>query len=300
MPPFAPLTLGTVQLGMSYGIANAGGQPGKEQAAEILAAALGSGFAFLDTAPAYGNSEETLGALLPAVAGAEVAQVVSKVTGGQDPADWGDQLEESLRRLGRPSLHSWLLHDENDFARIVTDTWALIYYLKNIGRITNFGVSCYTPAVAMKAVRMPLVNAVQVPGNVFDRRFLSDECLDAAHAGGAFVFVRSVFLQGLCLMEPDAVPPRLPGAVEGVTALRLHCQEAGLSPQAFCLHYVNHRLRGRAHSLVLGVDSDTQVRELVAAMNQPSPGVEVFEEWEKRWPKSPPEMINPSTWGVYR
>jgi len=50
------LSLGTVQLGLSYGINNADGKPSQETANAILNAALEGGINTLDTAAAYGDN----------------------------------------------------------------------------------------------------------------------------------------------------------------------------------------------------------------------------------------------------
>ena len=55
------LSLGTVQLGLSYGINNADGKPSQETANAILNAALEGGINTLDTAGAYGDSEVVIG-----------------------------------------------------------------------------------------------------------------------------------------------------------------------------------------------------------------------------------------------
>ncbi|MGP1664729.1 MAG: aldo/keto reductase, partial [Rhodanobacter sp.] len=57
------LALGTVQFGLPYGIANPGGQIGRDDAGQILALARESGIDTLDTAIAYGDSEACLGAV---------------------------------------------------------------------------------------------------------------------------------------------------------------------------------------------------------------------------------------------
>ena len=56
-PGCARLTLGTVQFGMDYGIANAAGRVPREDVRQILADAHVAGVACLDTAAAYGESE---------------------------------------------------------------------------------------------------------------------------------------------------------------------------------------------------------------------------------------------------
>jgi len=60
------MSLGTVQLGMNYGIANREGKPDSEKSFSILSAALETGVSALDTARSYGDSEEVLGAFFRA------------------------------------------------------------------------------------------------------------------------------------------------------------------------------------------------------------------------------------------
>ena len=55
------LALGTVQLGMPYGIANLTGQVSHQQAKAMLQLALTNGIDTLDTAMSYGDSEACLG-----------------------------------------------------------------------------------------------------------------------------------------------------------------------------------------------------------------------------------------------
>ena len=58
------LTLGTVQFGMNYGIANTQGKPSFEKVVGILSVAYENGIRFLDTAAGYGDSEVVLGKAL--------------------------------------------------------------------------------------------------------------------------------------------------------------------------------------------------------------------------------------------
>src|SRR5690606_37216178 len=62
--PIPRLSLGTVALGLDYGIANRNGRPGKHEAFAILSAALESGITCWDTARTYGNAEELIGEFL--------------------------------------------------------------------------------------------------------------------------------------------------------------------------------------------------------------------------------------------
>ena len=58
---FSRLSLGTVQLGLNYGINNSGGKPDRELAHKILNSAINNDINILDTAGAYGDSEIVIG-----------------------------------------------------------------------------------------------------------------------------------------------------------------------------------------------------------------------------------------------
>ncbi|MEM5650763.1 aldo/keto reductase [Bacillus cereus] len=55
------LALGTVQLGLHYGIGNIMGKPDREEALNIIQYAINNGIDVLDTASSYGNSEAIIG-----------------------------------------------------------------------------------------------------------------------------------------------------------------------------------------------------------------------------------------------
>ena len=55
------MILGTVELGMAYGINNTQGKPSLEKSFEVLDSAWDGGIRELDTASAYGDSEKIIG-----------------------------------------------------------------------------------------------------------------------------------------------------------------------------------------------------------------------------------------------
>ena len=55
------MILGTVELGMAYGINNTQGKPSLEKSFEVLDFAWDGGIRELDTASAYGDSEKIIG-----------------------------------------------------------------------------------------------------------------------------------------------------------------------------------------------------------------------------------------------
>ena len=121
-----PWVLGTVQLGAAYGAANTTGQPSAGAAREILREAARLGVTHLDTAAAYGSSEERIGTLLAQGSGPGLAVVtkvrpLDDVPAGGDPAlaagAVGECVERSLRRLRASSVDALLVHRWADWAR---------------------------------------------------------------------------------------------------------------------------------------------------------------------------------------
>ena len=68
----AKLGLGTVQLGLAYGVSNSGGQVSPQEALRLLTAASDAGIGAIDTAQAYGTSESVIGQWIAATAGGEL------------------------------------------------------------------------------------------------------------------------------------------------------------------------------------------------------------------------------------
>jgi aryl-alcohol dehydrogenase-like predicted oxidoreductase len=281
---------------MRYGIANGSGQPSKMEASSILASAHRHGFSHLDTAAAYGESESVIGALLPHIDPGASLKVVSKIPFGLPIENWSAQLERSLQKLGRSHLDGWLLHNDSDFPRLDKVALDLVSEHMSKGKVRAFGVSCYSPEVALAALEMPQVSLLQVPANVFDRRFLSQKLLVLLQSRKCFLFVRSAFLQGLCLLPPNAVPARVPGGRQAVATLVNFCRQHDLSPQAFCLHYLADRLKTVPHSIIVGVEKTEQLDELAAFAVQPSPPEEVFGAWEEIFPQGNIHLVNPQLW----
>ena len=92
------MTIGTVQLGLNYGIANNGGQPDEAKSFSMLRAAFENGITSLDTARAYGNSEDVIGRFLKTWEG-PLPYITTKV-----PQHSNSQSETRARKLCWPCL----------------------------------------------------------------------------------------------------------------------------------------------------------------------------------------------------
>lgn len=203
------LALGTVQFGLAYGVANKVGQVNREEVRQILQLAKSSGLDILDTAIAYGQSEQVLGEL-----GISEFKVVTKLPeipeGISNLEDWvEEQLFASRRRLGLSSVYAVLLHRSQDLlgANGSRLTKAL-EHLKFRGVVEKIGVSIYDPNELASVTQVMTIDLVQAPLNLLDRRLEVSGWLRRLRDQGVEVHTRSTFLQGLLLMPRSEIPDK--------------------------------------------------------------------------------------------
>lgn len=205
------LGLGTVQFGADYGVANPTGRTAEDEVGAILARAWDAGIDVLDTAPAYGDAEAVLGRRMPPKAEFRVVTKTPSFEGRPDPERSADvverTLDRSLARLGTSRVYGLLAHDLADVVAPGGD--ALVRRMqefKRDGRVEKIGVSVYTGREVDLVLQAGWADIVQVPVSVLDQRLVESGHLRRLAAAGVEVHARSVFLQGLLLMEPGSLP----------------------------------------------------------------------------------------------
>jgi len=259
---FGPVTLGTVQLGQAYGVANPGGMPGKDVAMKVLDAAWNGGVRSFDTARIYGQAEDRIGSWL--AARGHRPHLITKVTKlGDDAASTNLVrycVSTSMAALNVDFIDGLMMHSAQDIFRPgVLDS---LEKLKTDGVIGGFGISAYAPEDVDKALTVPSLSLVQVPFNLFDRRMETSGVLDRCIATGVTVFARSLFLQGLFFLNPETLPDYLSAAAEPLRQLRAYADDLGRSVAEVALVAV--RDTPGVASLVVGAECADQVKDTLA------------------------------------
>jgi aryl-alcohol dehydrogenase-like predicted oxidoreductase len=285
------LALGTVQFGMPYGIANQSGQVRPAEVSALLDCAAARGLDTLDTAIAYGESESRLGR-----AGVRNWKIVSKLPvmpeGTIDVAAWANRLVDgSLERLRIPRLASLLLHSSRQLSGPHGPAlYEALCALKARGAVEKIGVSIYDPEELDAIWTQFRPDVVQAPFNVIDRRLVTSGWLDRLNAAGVEVHVRSVFLQGLLLMDASARPAFFDrwGSIWDEWACWL--KESKTTPLQACLSLALSK--SGVNRVIVGVDSLGQLLEIIAtaeAVGLLAPMSLASDD---------PELINPSKWSL--
>lgn len=289
------LVLGTVQLGLDYGIANTSGKPSQNIANSIVSASYGGGIRCFDTALAYGESEAVLGRALQEGDIGDV-KIISKCS-PELSGDSGDKLlrdvASSLERLGVTSLYCLMLHDEDHLDLLNGEIGDALQLLVDQRKIKRVGISVYTPERALEALEYPMIKVLQVPASLFDRRFESAGFFFKAKTLGKEVHIRSTLLQGVLCMEPDNLPPFLQELSPSLTEFRSICSEIGVTPAASALAWCLTSYPDA--SVLFGAETEQQVLDNFEAVSLAKENF-LMEKLTAILPPQKEEVLSPLYW----
>lgn len=211
----SPLGLGTVKLGRDQGVKYPNGFtiPDDDQARLLLAQARELGINLIDTAPAYGRSEERLGPLLRGQRDHWV--IVSKVgeefEEGQSHFDFSAahtrfSIERSLKRLETEQIDLVLVHSDGNDLHILEheEVYQTLEALKQEGKIGGFGLSGKTAAGGLKALERG--DCAMVTYNLNEQA--ERTVIDYAAEHGKAILVKKALASGHVCLSPGVDPVR--------------------------------------------------------------------------------------------
>jgi aryl-alcohol dehydrogenase-like predicted oxidoreductase len=296
-------TMGTVQLGIDYGIANKGGKPGIEKSFEILKTAEELGINAFDTSEGYGDSENVLGKYfsLPSKRTREPL-IITKVRAKEGDEAEGVDLEKkifsyveaSLERLNLKRIPILLLHNPNDLFTFGKRMADVMEKLITKGLVGKAGASIYKTEDVEEMLKYDVYEAIQVPMNIMDHRLVKSGAIRKLQDRNIIVFVRSIFLQGLFFMNPEELKGNLVQAKEPLAKLHKLADQAGLSIAQLALSYM--RDADGITSLVIGAENPDQVKENAKLMEAPPLSQSLRSEIERTFVDLPVEVVNPHLW----
>ncbi|KGY11300.1 hypothetical protein NM22_15655 [Vibrio tubiashii] len=259
------IVLGTAQFGLDYGITNDEGVVGDSQMDAIIELCISNGVQLLDTAPAYGISEERLGGNERITSGD--IQVITKTQLDSERVDIRQMItnvKASLARLGVDSLYGLLIHDPNAFTGVnSTQYLQFLAELKEIGLAKKVGISIYSRAQVDRKDILEAIDFVQLPFSVFDQRMKTNGFLEKLKKHGIEIHARSVFLQGL-LLANDAL--KLPSIEQYHRQFIEMTERMGISKVEAAIKFVDNIQE--IDKIIIGSVSSEQMREIFSAISK--------------------------------
>ena len=283
------LAIGTAQLGSAYGIANTSGILPEKEMKKILDRATLEGINTIDTAKSYGESEIILGNSC-----VDNFKVITKLPTVPDNClnieKWLDNyIERSLISLKLKKIYGILLHNPN---QLLSDSGKVLFralenYKKN-DVISKIGISIYSPSQLDLILPKFSIDIVQAPFNIVDRRILNSGWLEKLSKKNIETHIRSVFLQGLLLMQYEKIPNQFSNWNRVWLKWKNWLLDNEISPVHACISFVDSFQE--VDKIIVGFDSFAHFDQIIVASKKlPIKNIINIELEDEL-------LINPSNW----
>jgi len=283
------IVLGSAQFGMNYGISNREGKTKSLDIKKILSKAKKKRILFIDTSKYYGNSEKNLGEQ-------EIKKfkLITKYK--------ADELLKSKKNIKERLINEIMLSEKklkkkiyaillNNYEAISGKKGKKLYkaliFLKKEKYITKFGYSIYSFKNLINICNDYKPDIIQCPFNAIDRRLTQNKYINYLKRKKIKVHVRSIFLQGLLLMEINKLPKKFNKWNYLFKKWHKWLKEKKIDPLSACCSFVfNFK---SIDKFVIGFNDFNQFNKIFKMKNFKKfkyPNVSCLEE----------DLINPSRW----
>jgi len=256
------IVLGSAQFGLNYGISNKSGKTSLVEVESILDYAYNKGIYTIDTASNYGNAETILGNFNLG----KDWKIYSKFPSINNQPNIENLLYEfickSLDRLKIDNLEGVFFHHPNDL--LSEDSYKIIETLDKCvsdSLINSYGISIYESKELDFLAMHSNLNLVQAPRNILDRRFSREQIKQRFTRNNIKFFVRSVFLQGLLLMDIDLQNKKFPNYSILWDKWNTWLKEQNLTALEACVSFFHSDTD--YDNLIIGVESKKQLEQII-------------------------------------
>lgn len=254
--------LGTVQMGLHYGINNTKGKGSLDDSLEILGHAFDNGIRILDSAEAYGNAHEIIGKFHNKYPD-KIFKVITKLPNRKND-DISAKVEDYLKEFNVNQLEALMFHSYDSYHNNI-ENFNILNKLKLEKKIKNIGVSVYTNDEIEKVILNDNIDIIQLPFNLFDNTNLRSDILMKAKSKGKIIHTRSALLQGLFfkdLNETNNIVQKLKKELALISEIS---RKENASISALALSYCLSQKT--IDNVLIGVDSLYQLKDNIKSIH---------------------------------
>ena len=251
--------LGTATFGSDYGIANQNNVMSEAEVSLVLQRAFELGIKTLDTSPEYGKAEILIGQYQSKN---EKFKIFSKFRLERDFQSTIESIKQSRDNLKIKQFEGLYFHRPNDLlTRSRDENCRLINELVNSGLTKRIGASVYDEdEIHRISSTYPEIKLFQVPENILDRRLLKSSLVEGLASNGYEFHIRSIFMQGLILMDTSRLHPKFGAFTESLIELKKFARSTNMSVEEICISYAKQI--SWAKSILIGASKAHQIHEL--------------------------------------
>ena len=284
------LALGTVQFGTDYGI-NSGIKVDQNEVTNIINCARNNDISLLDTAQLYGSSEKVLGDV-----NTQDFDIVTKSRGFDQEVITEKEavlvindLHKSLKLLKQKSLYAFLVHHGEDLLKPGGEIiFNQLQTLKNQGLVNKIGISAYIDNQLIEIIDRFDIDIIQLPMNILDSRLIENGLLNKIYSKNIEIHTRSVFLQGLLLMDLDKRPKYFERWSRLWKFWYEWLADNKLSPLEASIRYMISK--PEISRVLVGVDNRDQLQSIINAVDGNLPPI------PEELSTNDPDLLNPGNW----
>ena len=285
------IVIGSAQFGLDYGIANINGKVSFDEVKKIITYAQLYQVSTIDTAISYGDSEVSMGKI-----GVNEWKIVTKLPKIPETCEsvdsWiSDNIQKSLSRLNVTKIEAILLHNPMQLlGKNGVEIRSSLRHHQSLGIVNKVGFSIYDPIELDKLYFQFKPDVVQFPYNVLDRRIETSKWLRRLRNDKVETHARSVFLQGLLLMNKNNRPKKFSQWEDIWLLWDNFLSKKNITAMHACIGFV--LLNKNIDKIVVGVDSKNQLQEILDFDNN----IICLDDFV-RLTSNDVDLINPSRWG---
>jgi aryl-alcohol dehydrogenase-like predicted oxidoreductase len=285
--------IGTAQFGTKYGVSSSKKISRFDIKKIIKYADKFKKSKYIDTAAEYNNSEHILGCYLSKNHSFNIVTksiiIQEEIINLKSIKKFKKSFFLSLKNLNQKKIYSLLIHNSNDLFK--KNSELLYKEIKNLKKeklIKKIGVSVYNK----KEIDMILSNydfdIMQIPCNILDQRLIHNGILDRLYSKKIEMHARSIFLQGLLLMDIKKIPKYFQPILKKLTLFHQRIKEHNITPLQGALSFVANLKKFK--SLIVGFNNFNEYEEAVNCnfLKLPFKTVDLFYKDEK--------YIDPRSW----
>ena len=283
------IILGTVQMGIPYGINNKTGKISEEESHQILKYAYNSGINTLDTAEAYGEAHAIIGNFHrknPDIKFKVITKLPHNFKGNIE-----DTIKEYCEVLCVEQLEAIMFHSYTTFTHH-SDSLNDLVNLKSQNLVRLIGVSIYNNFEFEDLLNYNQIDLIQLPFNLLDNISQKGTLLKTAREKNKVIHSRSAFLQGIFFKDLADNNQVVQALKEELHEIHSIATTENLDIASLALNYCLQI--DAIDNVLIGVDSLNQLIENLAILGKPisSDGIERI----NKIAVADKNLLNPSLW----
>ena len=254
--------LGTVQMGLTYGINNTKGKISLDDSLKILEYAFDKGIETLDSAESYGNAHQVIG-IFHNKNLTKKFKVITKLS-HQINEDIDKKVDRYLKELNITQLDTLMFHSYASYEDNIVN-FDVLKRLKSKNKIKNLGVSVYTNNEIDKVILNEDIDVIQVPFNLLDNINLRNDIFKKAKSKGKIIHTRSALLQGLFFKDKNDSNMIVQNLKDELILLSDISKRDNMSISELALSYCLNQKT--IDNVLIGVDSMNQLIDNIKTVN---------------------------------